>query len=155
MDHEAQHSVEIVPGLILGGLYNLEETMYMKPDVLFPLDRLPGWIWGTGFRGEIVYYPVTDYDILPDDVLDRLVDTLLGKMREGKRVALFCVGGHGRTGYVASCVLHMLGTKRPIAYLRDNYSYKAVETMEQQHAVERFQKRHPVEIRREIDNPID
>ena len=146
MDYEAQQSIEIVPGLILGSIYNLSEILYMKPDVLFPLQSAPGWIWGEGFRGEIVYYPITDYNILPDDVLDRLVDALLEKLREGKRVALFCVGGHGRTGYVASCVLHMLGKKRPIAYLREHYSFEAVETVEQEHAIERFQKRHPVQI---------
>ncbi|MBO4651970.1 MAG: hypothetical protein J5649_01490 [Lachnospiraceae bacterium] len=143
MDYEAQQSVEIVPGLILGSIYNLEEILYMKPDVLFPLDRLPGWIWSFGYRGEVVYYPITDYNILPDDVLDKLVDELLARLQAGKRVGLFCVGGHGRTGYVASCVLHMLGTKRPISFLRDQYSMKAVETLEQENAVKRFQERHP------------
>ena len=145
MDYEAQMSVEVVPGMILGSIRFLEVILYLKPDVLFPLDCLQGWIWGTGFRGDIVYYPITDYNILPDDVLDRLVNTVVEKMNEGKKVAIFCVGGHGRTGYVASCVLHMLGIKRPISYLREHYSFEAVETIEQQHAIERFQKRHPVE----------
>ena len=143
MEYKTQQPVEIVPGLILGSFHRLDEILNMKPDVLFPLDRLPGWIWGFGYRGEIVYYPVTDYGILPDDVLDRLVDELLAKLQAGKKIALFCIGGHGRTGYVASCVLHMLGTKRPISFLRDQYSEKAVETLEQEHAVKRFQERHP------------
>ncbi len=145
MDYEAQEPIEVVPGLILGGIYRLEEILYMKPDVLFPLDSLPGWIWRAGFRGEVVYYPITDYNILPDDVLDRLVEAVMERMKAGRRVAIFCVGGHGRTGYVASCVMHMLGEKRPIAFLRDKYSFEAVETTEQQHAIERFQKRHPVD----------
>ncbi|MBP5462955.1 MAG: hypothetical protein J6Y20_12650 [Lachnospiraceae bacterium] len=145
MDYEAQEPIEVVPGLILGGIYRLEEILYMKPDVLFPLDSLPGWIWRAGFRGEVVYYPITDYNILPDDVLDRLVEAVMERMKAGRRVAICCVGGHGRTGYVASCVMHMLGEKRPIAFLRDKYSFEAVETTEQQHAIERFQKRHPID----------
>ena len=60
---------EIIPGLILGGLRDLNDILKAKPDVLFPLDRLPGTVWDNGFRGEIVYYPITDMDVLPDDVL--------------------------------------------------------------------------------------
>ena len=150
MDHEAQHAVEVIPGLILGSLRNLEEILFLKPDVIFPLEIAPGWIWKAGYRGEIVYYPIPDYNILPDDVLERLVNELLTRYQAGKRVAVFCVGGHGRTGYVGSCFLHILGTKRPIAFLRDNYSYKAVETLEQENAVKRFQQSHPVEIKREL-----
>lgn len=144
MDYEAQYPIEVVPGLILGGIYRLDEILAMKPDVLFPLDSLPGWIWREGFRGEIVYYPITDYNILPDDVLDRLVDEVLERLKAGRKVAIFCVGGHGRTGYVGSCVMHMLGEKRPVAFLRDKYSYLAVETQEQQNAIDRFQERHPL-----------
>ena len=143
-DDDRQHAVEVIPGFILGGIYNLEEILYLKPDVLFPLDRLPGWVWNSGFRGEIVYYPITDYDVLPDDVLDKLAEAAAERLRAGKRVGMVCICGHGRTGYAASCVLHLLGEKRPIAFLRDNYSYKAVETQEQEAAVKRFRERHVV-----------
>ena len=47
-DDDRQHAVEVIPGFILGGIYNLEEILYLKPDVLFPLDRLPGWVWNSG-----------------------------------------------------------------------------------------------------------
>lgn len=144
-EDEENRAVEVIPGLILGGYYELKEILSMNPDVLFPLDRAPGSIWDDGFRGEIVYFPITDYSILPDDVLDRLVDAVVERLRAGKRVGLFCIGGHGRTGYVASCVIYMmLGVGKPISYLRDHYTYKAVETMEQVHAIERFQERHPL-----------
>ncbi|MBP5489927.1 MAG: hypothetical protein J6Y10_04940 [Lachnospiraceae bacterium] len=143
-DYEPQHAVEIVKGFILCGIVNLEEILYLKPDALFPLERLPAWVWRDGYRGEVVYYPIDDYGILPDDVLDLLVDAIVTRLKAGKRVGLFCVGGHGRTGYVAACVLHMLGQKRPIAFLHDKYSEKAVETVEQENAIKRFQERHPV-----------
>ena len=126
--YEIQPPVEVVPGLILGSLRALNDILDRKPDVLFPLDRLPGWVWETGFRGEIVYYPITDYEALPDDVLDGLVAAVLERLKAGKRVAVFCIGGHGRTGYVAACVLYRLGQENPIAFLRQNYSPSAVES---------------------------
>jgi|GEM_PF-1383185 len=141
-EHEA---MEIVPGLILGGLRDLSAILDMKPDVLFPLDRLPGYVWGTGFRGEVVYYPIMDYCVLPDDVLEKLVGTILEQLSVGKRVALFCDGGHGRTGYVAACVLFQLGKRNPIAFLKQNYSPSAVESDDQEQAVERFCLRHVAE----------
>ena len=45
---------QIVPGLILGAIDDLDAMLAMRPDVLAPLDRLPGRIWRTGFRGEIL-----------------------------------------------------------------------------------------------------
>ena len=134
--------MEIAPGLILGGINDLDAMLAMRPDVLAPLDRLPGHVWQTGFRGEILYYPITDREVLPDDVLDELVKALLTRIRSGKRVALFCVGGYGRTGYVAACALFLLGVADPMPYLWRNYSASAVETELQMAAVERFCARH-------------
>ncbi len=139
--YEAQQPVEIVSGLILGSLRALNAMLEMKPDVLFPLDRLPGWVWDTDFRGEIVYYPIMDYCALPDDVLEQLVAAVLDRLQAGKRVAIFCIGGHGRTGYVAACVLHQLGKENPVAFLKQNYSPLAVESEEQELAIERFLQR--------------
>ena len=140
--HQAQQPVEIVPGLILGSLRALNAILEQKPDVLVPLDRLPGWVWETGFRGEILYFPITDYEILPDDVLETLVRELLDRLLAGKRTAVFCVGGHGRTGYIAACLLHRLGQENPIGFLRKHYSASAVESEEQEDAVYRYCRRH-------------
>ena len=133
---------QIVPGLILGGIDDLDAMLAMRPDALVPLDRLPGRIWQTGFRGEILYRPIPDREVLPDDVLDELVASILTRIHAGKRVALFCTSGHGRTGYVAACTLHMLGVTEPLPFLWHNYSACAVETDVQMMAVERFCQRH-------------
>ena len=138
-ESDDQHQAkEIVPGLMLGGIRDLQAILDWKPDVLFPLDRLPGYVWETGFRGEVVYYPITDYGVLPADVLEKLVDTVVERLHAGKRAAVFCVGGHGRTGYVAACILHRIGIRNPIDFLRRNYSFSAVESEEQELEVERF-----------------
>ena len=130
---------EIVPGLMLGGLNELDFMLRWKPDVLVPLDHLPGDVWATGFRGEILYYPLIDFGVFPRDVLEKLVAEVVERLRIGKRVAMFCVGGHGRTGYTAACVLFQLGkTKDPITFLRQNYSLTAVETNEQEQEVKWF-----------------
>ena len=82
-----------------------------------------------------------DYCALPDDVLEQLVAAVLDRLQAGKRVAIFCIGGHGRTGYVAACVLHQLGRENPVAFLKQNYSPSAVESEEQELAIERFLQR--------------
>lgn len=140
--YEENRPTEIIPGLILGGIRDLEEMVRMQPDVLVPLDHLPGDIWDMGFRGNILYCPITDYFILPDDVLDRIVRQICELLQNGKRAAVFCLGGHGRTGYIASCVLFQMGIPAPIAYLRTHYSQYAVETEKQELAVERFCHTH-------------
>ena len=43
-------------------------------------------------------------------------------------MGLFCLGGHGRTGYVASAVLGKLGYEDPIGFLRKKYCGRAVES---------------------------
>ena len=138
--------MEIYPGLILGGLADLDAMLGMKPDVLVPLDRLPGSIWRTGFRGEILYYPITDRDVLPDDVLYELVGQIAKRVEAGTRVALFCHGGYGRTGYVAACVLFRLGIAEPLTLLWQRYSPCAVETSAQDAAVLRFFERETSRI---------
>ena len=86
---------EIYPGVILGGLRDLDDILAMKPDVLVPLDRLPGTVWEDGFRGEILYMPIVDESILPESVLEFFVEQLLERICDKRRIAIFCIGGHG------------------------------------------------------------
>ena len=139
---QVHQATEIVPGVILGGLRDLDDMLAMKPDVLVPLDRLPGYIWEDGYRGEILYMPIVDQSILPESVLEFFIDQLLERICEKRRIAIFCIGGHGRTGYIASCLLYRLGIRDPITYIRKNYSMKAVETDEQEDAVQAYCRDH-------------
>ena len=129
---------EICPGLFVSGYRDVARMVQMGADVLVPLDSLSGGIWDTGFRGEILYCPITDYGVLPDDALERLVEDITKRLDDGKRLGMFCIGGHGRTGYVAACVLKRRGGKNPIAYLHTHYCRNAVESDEQRDAIIRF-----------------
>ena len=80
MTYSCHSATEIYPGLILGGVRDVEEIVRLGAQVLVPLDFLRGEVWETGFRGEILYYPVPDGGVLPDDVLESLVEDVLGRL---------------------------------------------------------------------------
>lgn len=132
---------EIFPGLLLGAISDVPEMVRKGADILIVLDRLSSDIWNYGFRGEILFYPVKDGSVLPDDVLDNAVKKITGLLKSGKKVGIFCLSGHGRTGCLASCLLYALGVKEPLEYIRENYCPKAVETFEQEEALRRFMER--------------
>lgn len=124
---------EICRNLFIGGINSVSEMILDKQvDVLVPLDSLDGNIWDLGFRGEILYYPIRDFGTLPYDVYCDLIDIIYQKLYlENKKVGLFCLGGHGRTGYVACGVLGKLGYADPIAQIRKVYCNSAVESNSQ------------------------
>ena len=140
---------EIIQNLYIGSVCDVDDMLRAGVDVLVPLAYLDGSIWDMGFRGEIIYCPVTDGDVLPEDVIYMLVEMITDRLGSHK-VGIFCAGGHGRTGYVAACVLAELGVKDPIGYLRSNYSAKAIETEKQVQAVFRF-----IDMEKEVERQIE
>lgn len=122
------------------GAKNQVKTMVQDigVDVLVPLDSLQGDIWDWGFTGKICYYPILDFEDLPEDILARIVAEILENLEQGKLVGLFCLGGHGRTGYIAACVLGLLGIEDPIEYIRTNYCSKAIESNSQIRGISKF-----------------
>lgn len=123
-------SVEIYPGLWVGGLCDSYD-MYPFVDVLVPLDTLGGDVWDHHWRGEIYYVPIKDFSVLPRDVAQNRAQAVVDFIKSGKSVGIFCIGGHGRTGYFASLVLGLLGVADPIKLLRENYCSEVLETKEQ------------------------
>lgn len=130
------YDTQIYTNLYVGSLddaYNMASYC----DVLVPLDSLDGDIWNF-FNGEIHYWPVTDMSVLPESILIRAVQDITDCLEAGKKVGIFCLGGHGRTGYIAGCVLGYLGIEDPIEYLREHYCKKAVETRSQAEEIGKF-----------------
>lgn len=122
--------VEVYPNLYLGSLGESSQ-MAKFCDILVPLAECYGSIWDNGFRGEIWYYPIRDYSVLPDDVADKAVHKIVSALENKKKVGIFCLGGHGRTGYLACLVLGALDYADPIRYVRENYCKLAVESNSQ------------------------
>lgn len=122
--------VEVYPNLYLGSLGESSQ-MAKFCDILVPLAECYGSIWDNGFRGEIWYYPIRDYHVLPSDVADQAVSRIVSALENKKKVGIFCLGGHGRTGYLACLVLGALDYADPIRYVRENYCKLAVESNEQ------------------------
>lgn len=126
-------AVEVIPGLLLSGKKDYYSMVDKQPpvDILVPLDSVGGDVWKYGWRGEIRYLPIDDFNVIPKDVAEKASRNLADEIRSGKRVGMFCIGGHGRTGYMASLVLGFLGVEDPVEFLRKNYCQKVVETEEQ------------------------
>lgn len=125
------HLTEIYPNLFIGSYSDWGQMVKdKKVDVLIPLSRLDGDVWRY-FRGEILYYPIKDYGILPKDVLNDLINKIIQNLKKKKKIGIFCEGGHGRTGYVTAMFLVKIGYKDPIAYVRSHYCNKAIESNQQ------------------------
>jgi hypothetical protein len=131
---------EIVPNLFLGGRWDIKEIIEYKPDVLVPLASCPATIWDMGWRGFVFGLPITDYDVLPDDVLKWAVENIIEYINKGYKVAIFCEGGHGRTGYLASCVIGKMNNdiEDPIKYIREKYCKSTVEAQVQINHISKF-----------------
>lgn len=130
--------VEVVNGLFVGSRHDLKDEIIEKIDILVPLNDLDGDIWEKGFKGKIDYIPIEDYHILPYECEKMLATRVAGYVKDGLKVAIFCLGGHGRTGYFASLVLHELGIKNPVGFLKKNYCNNVVESKAQYQAIAEY-----------------
>jgi hypothetical protein len=83
--------------------------------------------------GHAIHYKITDMKAPEDPVeFKQLIDWLCTELRQGARVHVGCIGGHGRTGLVLSALTATLTESQdPIGYVRENYCKKAVESEEQ------------------------
>jgi len=61
-----------------------------------------------------------------------LVANVSARLDRGEKVHVGCIGGHGRTGtFLAALVAYRRVSDDPIAYVRQHYCERAVETSEQ------------------------
>ena len=91
-----------------------------------------------------VWVPWTDFGLPHDaDVLELALSD--ARAHEG-RVELACWGGTGRTGTALACLVTLDGltAREAIAYVRQHYRAKAIETPEQEEFVSVFAARETV-----------
>lgn len=82
--------------------------------------------------------PIKDYGVpyyLSKEYWVALADEIRELILHGEKVVVFCQGGHGRTGMVASILCHHLNAEAvgddPVKWVRERYCEKAVETNDQ------------------------
>jgi hypothetical protein len=73
-----------------------------------------------------------------DLVLPMLTD--VWRRAATERVEVACLGGRGRTGTALACIAVIDGvpSRRAVSYVREHYSWRAVETLAQRRFVARF-----------------
>jgi protein-tyrosine phosphatase len=82
---------------------------------------------------EQILFPIVDGD--PPDDLDAfraLIGDVSVRLDRGDKIHVGCLAGHGRTGtFLAALVAYRGTSDDPIAYVREHYCARAVETGEQ------------------------
>ncbi|MFL6139396.1 MAG: hypothetical protein ACJ74O_16555 [Frankiaceae bacterium] len=88
-------------------------------------------------RGNVHWASIPDFTAPEPAWLRAQAGVVMAALRQGRRVLVLCLGGHGRTGtFLASLIaLAEPGTADPVAALRDRHCVHAVETEEQRAAV--------------------
>jgi protein-tyrosine phosphatase len=76
--------------------------------------------------------------------LEAALRSLLDRARDGQRVELGCLGGHGRTGTALACLAVMTGTPphEAVALVRGTYCDRAIESPSQEEFVAKFTPRY-------------
>jgi hypothetical protein len=134
--YESHPALDVGGGnLIYGG--SCSNPIVTDADIYVGLDgsmtpTVKAYPWVTG---DEVYYRITD-GMGPKDVpnFKQMVVWISDQIDLGKKVHVGCIGGHGRTGLVlAAVVAYRKHNANPIAYVREKYCVKAVESREQVH----------------------
>ena len=108
-------------------------TPEIRADVVLYLDES----WAR--FGEVIEWP--DGSVPKDrDAAARAIREGFEAARQGKRVEVGCIAGHGRTGTVLACMAALAGVPGPEAvdWVREHYCEKAVEGPYQEPWIEWF-----------------
>lgn len=90
---------------------------------------------------EFVSHPIPDHSVpLSEKESAALVESLAARVKKGKRVAVHCLAGIGRSALVAGCVLARLGLSldQVLARLEEARGFPVPETPEQHAWLARF-----------------
>ncbi|WP_019630358.1 protein-tyrosine phosphatase family protein [Actinomadura atramentaria] len=96
---------------------------------------------GAALAWEHAWLEWPDFRLPADrDAAVRAIRDLHGRARAGERVEVACGGGVGRTGTVVACLAVLAGTPAAdaVAWAREHYRPRAVETPWQRRWVRRF-----------------
>lgn len=78
------------------------------------------------------HLPIPDYGVpKSEEIVLHVLHTTLTKAFEGRDIYVGCKAGWGRTGLFLALVAKAVGEANPLAFVRQNYSPRAIETDEQ------------------------
>lgn len=104
---------------------NSKRAFKDNPDFGLYLD----WIWKPSWRSEFIDWP--DYDVPNnfEDAYDAIIE-MYERAKNGKKVEVGCIGGHGRTGTVLACmgVIAGLEARKSVSFVREEYCKETIET---------------------------
>jgi len=112
------------PSVLDADIYvGLCSTMKVLPDQR-PWEKLPPL--------QILHH-IDDMGVPKDaEEFRKLVTWVSDQLDAGKKIHVGCIGGHGRTGlFLSALVAVRKVSDDPIAYVRDNYCHRAVESAAQ------------------------
>ena len=111
-----------------------------------PYSKKPMNMLGVKLAPEVVGQPVTflvpimDYGVPVDlDNVNDVVVKVLRLLADNERpVYVGCLGGQGRTGLFLALLAKAVGVSDPVAYVRENFNPKAIETEAQEEYVDLY-----------------
>ena len=141
--HRGTEPVPVGPYEIFAGgtQYRLlmNEEMRRRYDLVISLtalsEKTERW-FAESFGEQFWYMPLKDFGGVPPDWRE-FVARVAGELAAEKRILVFCIGSHGRTGTLIASLIALLesGTTDPIAAVRARHCPHAVETAAQADAV--------------------
>lgn len=139
-EHRGKKAVQVGPYQIHpGGTRYLKEGDFDGFDVLIPLDDTRGIRLDLGQTIQILGCPWPDFSPPPDGFEEFLLDKVIPLLQAGKKVMVYCIGSHGRTGTFLASLIALLENREqtpdPIAAARKRHCHKAVETLRQAEAI--------------------
>ncbi|KKR48751.1 MAG: hypothetical protein UT86_C0003G0080 [Candidatus Magasanikbacteria bacterium GW2011_GWC2_40_17] len=138
--HRGKKAVQVGPYQIYpGGTRYLKEGDFDGFDVLIPLDDTRAIRLELGQTVQVLGCPWPDFSPPPDGFEEFLLDKVIPLLQAGKKVMVYCIGSHGRTGTFLASLIALLENREqtpdPISAARKRHCHKSVETLEQAEAI--------------------
>lgn len=121
--------------IMAGGTRYLQPQDLAHADVIVPLEnRIPAAV---GQVVSVLACPWQDYGPPPAGFEQFLHQQVIPLLQSGKKLLVYCIGSHGRTGSFLASLIAILEpeTADPIAAVRERHCHRAVETLAQARAI--------------------
>lgn len=85
-----------------------------------------------------LFLPILDFNIPDRKTAEYIVEQAVQRIVKGEPLYVGCLGGLGRTGLFLALLAKAFGVEKPIGYVRAWYSPRAIETLDQEEFVRKF-----------------